>query len=198
MKPMFTAILALVVVTSLGGAALAQSSSGDAGAGEAAPFEVNQSTAETTAWNELSNRSNATWTLEDASVHEVSNYYKFEFVPTGENLTGEAEVRVDGSSGVAFRVEYELESETGDREWEDEFRTDREDDASESQDGAPDTDTPESRDDDAPDTDTPEAEDDDAPDTDTPEPQDDDASDTDTPESENDDSNGFDWSVFEW
>ena len=48
-------------------------------------------------------------TLVVTHLHEDDGYYEFEFSPDAENNTGEAEVRVDGSSGDAFRVEEEIE-----------------------------------------------------------------------------------------
>ena len=48
-------------------------------------------------------------TLVVTHLHEDDGYYEFEFSPDAENNTGEAEVRVDGSSGGAFRVEEEIE-----------------------------------------------------------------------------------------
>lgn len=50
------------------------------------------------------------WTLTKSSVHSDSGFYKFEFALRDSNRTGEAEVRVDGSSGVVFRLEVELET----------------------------------------------------------------------------------------
>ncbi|MEF8851619.1 MAG: hypothetical protein V5A44_03715 [Haloarculaceae archaeon] len=49
------------------------------------------------------------WGLRDASVDEDGGYYEFEFALDSVNATGEAEVRVDASSGDAFRVEEEIE-----------------------------------------------------------------------------------------
>lgn len=67
------------------------------------------------------------WALRRASIHEDSGYYKFEFSLTGTNETGEAEVRVDGSSGEVFRLETEIEpadrddqGDEGDEEADDE------------------------------------------------------------------------------
>lgn len=62
------------------------------------------------------------WTLRRASVHEESGYYRFEFTLTGGSATGEAEVRVDGSSGEVFRLESEIErsDDDEDREADDE------------------------------------------------------------------------------
>lgn len=49
------------------------------------------------------------WILGKASVHPDDGYYKFEFGRQTHNATGEAEVRVDGSSGDVFRLEVENE-----------------------------------------------------------------------------------------
>lgn len=65
------------------------------------------------------------WTLERASVHPDSGYYRFEFGFRSPDRTGEAEVRVDGSSGEVFRLEVETESPDGDDEGE---RDDADDD----------------------------------------------------------------------
>lgn len=56
----------------------------------------------------LSNQS-VPWSLRKASVHQVEGYYKFEFGFRTANETGEAEVRVDGSTGNVFRIEEEIE-----------------------------------------------------------------------------------------
>ena len=69
------------------------------------------------------------WTLRKASVHPDSGYYKFEFTLLATGLTGEAEVRVDGSSGEVFRLEVETErpdeDDRAERD-EDDDRDDRE------------------------------------------------------------------------
>lgn len=49
------------------------------------------------------------WALEKSSVHPEDGYYKFEFGFRSANETGEAEVRVDGSTGAVFRLEEEVE-----------------------------------------------------------------------------------------
>lgn len=49
------------------------------------------------------------WVLRKASVHPDDGYYKFEFSLRTANETGEAEVRVDGSTGDVFRLEEEIE-----------------------------------------------------------------------------------------
>lgn len=72
------------------------------------------------------------WTLTKASVHPDSGYYKFEFDLEAANRTGEAEVRIDGSTGEVFRLEIETERpDDDDREVpedddEDDEREDRE------------------------------------------------------------------------
>jgi hypothetical protein len=49
------------------------------------------------------------WTHRGTTVHGASGVYTFEFVLASANLTGEAEVRVDGSSGTVVRLEEEIE-----------------------------------------------------------------------------------------
>jgi hypothetical protein len=53
---------------------------------------------------------NGTWVLTESSVHADSGYYEFEFSLRNANETGDAEVRVDGSTGTVFRLEQEIES----------------------------------------------------------------------------------------
>jgi hypothetical protein len=82
-------------------------------------FSVNQSAALATARSALSTPANGSWVLARASVHDHDGYYRFEFRLAGAPASGEAEVRVDGSSGDVFRVEEEIEageSEEGDRD----------------------------------------------------------------------------------
>ena len=69
---------------------------------------VNGSVALETARDALSSQA-APWVLEKASVHPEEGYYAFEFGFRSANETGEAEVRVDGSSGAVFRLEEEIE-----------------------------------------------------------------------------------------
>lgn len=68
-------------------------------------------------------------TLVVTHLHEDDGYYEFEFSPDAENNTGEAEVRVDGSSGDAFRVEEEIEP-IGEDEQENEDEDDEDGDGS--------------------------------------------------------------------
>jgi hypothetical protein len=70
---------------------------------------VSQEAAFETARVELGAPPEGNWTLRRASVHEDDGYYRFRFELTGAPATGEAEVRVDGSSGAAFRLETEIE-----------------------------------------------------------------------------------------
>jgi len=85
---------------------------------------VSQDAALATARGALSDAGN--WTLVEASVHEEDGQHRFEFEldATGD---GEAEVRVDGSSGEVVRVEAEIEPGDADDDDADE----REDDADE-------------------------------------------------------------------
>ncbi|MEF8784115.1 MAG: hypothetical protein V5A54_13640, partial [Haloarculaceae archaeon] len=83
---------------------------------------VSQEDALKTARDALS-KQDGNWTLTRASIHEESGYYRFAFglAMTGES--GEAEVRVDGSSGDVVRLEEEIEREEDedDREEDDEI-----------------------------------------------------------------------------
>lgn len=73
---------------------------------------INKSDAEQTARNVLSTPEQGEWMLEDSETEEDDGYFKFEFVLEGVNNTeGEAEVRVDGSTGEVFRHEEEIERE---------------------------------------------------------------------------------------
>jgi hypothetical protein len=100
---------------------------------------VNQSDAEATARAELSSQ-DGNWTMTEASVHEDSGYYEFEFEVEHPSLEGEAEIRVDGSSGDPIRIEEEIEpadeddEDEDEREEEDEDETERDDDDEEDED----------------------------------------------------------------
>ncbi|MFC7249368.1 hypothetical protein ACFQJ5_05895 [Halomicroarcula sp. GCM10025324] len=85
---------------------------------------TSQADALETARGALSTQAGATWRLQSASVHEDSGYYRFEFGFATANRTGEAEIRVDGSSGEVFRIEEEIEPS----EEAEEREEDREDD----------------------------------------------------------------------
>ncbi|PSP76957.1 hypothetical protein BRC81_11480 [Halobacteriales archaeon QS_1_68_20] len=86
---------------------------------------VNQSAALETARAALSDQ-NGTWHLTRASVHPESGYLKFEFVYDSNGTTGEAEVRIDGSTGEVFRLEEEIEPGDDDHEEEDDEHEDDE------------------------------------------------------------------------
>ncbi|AHZ21442.1 hypothetical protein E6P09_10465 [Haloferax mediterranei ATCC 33500] len=73
-------------------------------------FSINESAALDMARNELRSPSNGSWSLLEGNDHDNSGYYEFEFELTGGNFTGDAEVRVDGSSGTVFRLESEVKS----------------------------------------------------------------------------------------
>lgn len=89
---------------------------------------ISQEAALETARAELGSPAAGNWTLEKASVHDDSGYYKFEFDLTDANATGEAEVRIDGSSGEMFRLETDIEAEE-DADDGDEADPEREDEA---------------------------------------------------------------------
>lgn len=134
-------VLAVLLVTVGSGAAMAASTQGigqtaagaDAvthidGTDNSTALEINRSTALDTATDELDSGNN--WTLVRSSVHEEDGYYRFRFDLRSNNLTGDAEVRVDGSSGDVFRTETEIEAEPEDeneREHEDENEQEHED-----------------------------------------------------------------------
>ncbi|MCT9098136.1 hypothetical protein [Haloarchaeobius sp. HME9146] len=88
---------------------------------------VSQANALDTAREALGSPETGNWTLQKASIHEDSGYHKFEFVLTGSNKTGEAEVRVDGSTGDVFRLESEIEVPERDDDDEDGDDDERED-----------------------------------------------------------------------
>ena len=77
---------------------------------------VDQTRALSTARAALSEPSNGSWTLTRSSIHHVSGFYRFQFALTGGEATGEAEVRIDGSSGEIFRLEEEIEAREDDGE----------------------------------------------------------------------------------
>ncbi|WP_073310499.1 hypothetical protein [Halobaculum gomorrense] len=117
--------LAVLLVTVGSGAAMAastnnigQSSVGTGvlsdidGTDNSTTLDVNRSTALETATVELGSAYD--WTLVRSSVHEDDGYYRFRFALQSSDLTGEAEVRVDGSSGDVFRTEKEIEVEQED------------------------------------------------------------------------------------
>jgi hypothetical protein len=84
---------------------------------------VDQATALETARASLSEQA-GNWTLARASVHPESGYYRFEFSLRTGNETGEAEVRVDGSTGEVFRLEEEIERREDDEGEDDEGEDD--------------------------------------------------------------------------
>lgn len=90
-------------------------------------FAMNQSAALETARRALSTPERGNWTLVDAKVKQYTGAYEFEFALRGGDLTGEAEVRVDGSSGRVYRLEEEVEAGENDPA-PDESDDDREDD----------------------------------------------------------------------
>lgn len=97
---------------------------------------VNVSAARQSARESLTNRS---WVLVEESLHEEDGYIEFEFVLDSNSSEGEAEVRVDGSTGTVFRVEEEVEPRDDDGELEpredlEEDEDDEEDDEEEPED----------------------------------------------------------------
>lgn len=86
------------------------------------------------------------WRLLKASVHPDEGYYQFEFGFHTANETGEAEVRVDGSSGDVFRIEEEIEPVEDEETERDELENETDDDEVENE-----TDLEENESDDDPD-----------------------------------------------
>ncbi|MFB6362333.1 MAG: hypothetical protein ABEH59_13560, partial [Halobacteriales archaeon] len=84
----------------------------------------------------------ATWKLLKSSVHSVEGYYKFEFAFQTANETGEAEVRVDGSSGQVFRLEEEIEPQEDNETEPLETEEEREDELNETETEEPENETP--------------------------------------------------------
>lgn len=76
------------------------------GTDDSKDMTVSKNDAERTARQALSDYD---WKLEDFSTHEDDGYYRFEFILSQRK--GEAEVRVDGSSGETFRYEEEIKEE---------------------------------------------------------------------------------------
>ncbi|MFC7098024.1 DUF7096 domain-containing protein [Halobaculum marinum] len=73
-------------------------------------FTVSQADALDTARAALASPPEGSWTLTATKVREYEGAYEFEFALSGtQNLTGEAKVRVDASSGVVYRLEEETE-----------------------------------------------------------------------------------------
>jgi hypothetical protein len=58
------------------------------------------------------------WRLVESDLHEDDGYYEFEYLLGGTDTPGEAEVRVDVTSGDVFRLEQEIEYDDGDDEYE--------------------------------------------------------------------------------
>ena len=56
------------------------------------------------------------WTLVEGDAHEEDNYYEFEYTFASADYSGEAEIRVDGSSGEVFRYEQDIERENEDED----------------------------------------------------------------------------------
>lgn len=90
----------------------------------------NQSDALTTARAALSSPGSGTWVLTESNVQQDDGVYEFAFtLRNSTNLTGEAEVAVDGSSGQVFALEEEVSARDGDEadeNDEDEDENDRE------------------------------------------------------------------------
>lgn len=90
---------------------------------EGEQLNVSMSEARSTADAALEEPPQGSWALVEGDAHEEDNYYKFEYTLTGADYSGEAEIRVDGSSGEVFRYEQDIEHEEEDedeRENEDE------------------------------------------------------------------------------
>ncbi|SEQ39414.1 DUF7096 domain-containing protein [Natrinema salaciae] len=92
---------------------------------------VSQSAALETAQAALSTPENGTWEHSESSVKEDEGAYEFEFaLRNAAGQTGEAEVRIDGSTGEVYKLEEEIEAEDeADDEREDDREDEREDEA---------------------------------------------------------------------
>ncbi|MFT4922766.1 MAG: hypothetical protein ACI8XM_001985 [Haloarculaceae archaeon] len=74
-------------------------------------FSVSQKDARTTADEAVPAPETGSWSLTEISVHEADGYYEYEYALVNASSPGEAEVRVDGSTGDVFRFEQEIESD---------------------------------------------------------------------------------------
>ena len=90
-------------------------------------FTVAQADALTTARDALSTPDDGRWVLTKTKVKEYEGAYEFEFALRNASQTGEAEVRVDASTGEVYRLEEEIEAPDEDDE-DGEDRDDERDD----------------------------------------------------------------------
>lgn len=73
-----------------------------------------------TARGALSSPAEGHWVLVESKIKPVEGAYEFEFILGGtKNLSGKAEVRVDGSSGDVYRLEQETEQRQADEDDQD-------------------------------------------------------------------------------
>lgn len=77
---------------------------------------VDQSAALDAARSALSTPESGTWTIKSSDLDTSDGLYTFEFALSATNLTGDAEVSVDGSSGAVVSLEEETERADGDDE----------------------------------------------------------------------------------
>ncbi|QLG50477.1 DUF7096 domain-containing protein [Natrinema halophilum] len=90
-------------------------------------ISVSQSTALQTARKAIATPETGDWQHVESSVKDHEGAYEFEFaLRNAPDQTGEAEVRVDGSSGKVYKLEEEIEARDGDDEDEDEREDDDE------------------------------------------------------------------------
>nr|WP_265109756.1 DUF4198 domain-containing protein [Halosolutus halophilus] len=90
---------------------------------------VTQSAALETARGALSTPTNGDWELTESEVSQDEGAYEFEFaLRNASNLSGEAEVSVDGSSGELFALEEEIEPREDEDEEDESDDEDDEDD----------------------------------------------------------------------
>ncbi|MFB6250932.1 MAG: hypothetical protein ABEI27_04475 [Halobellus sp.] len=85
---------------------------------ESKQMSVGMSDARDIAADTLNESSQGRWRLVEADTHPGDNYYKFEYVLIDADQSGEAEIRIDGSTGGVIKYEQEIEGE-GEREYED-------------------------------------------------------------------------------
>ncbi|MFC7132462.1 MULTISPECIES: DUF7096 domain-containing protein [Salinibaculum] len=91
-------------------------------------FTVAQADALTTARDALSTPDDGRWVLTKTKVKEYEGAYEFEFALRNASQTGEAEVRVDASTGEVYRLEEEIEAPDEDDEDGEDRDEERDDD----------------------------------------------------------------------
>ena len=85
---------------------------------ESAHTSVSLSDARTTADDALTTPSQGHWELVEGDAHEGDSYYKFEYTLVNADYPGEAEIRVDGTTGDVTRYEQDIERQEASEERE--------------------------------------------------------------------------------